>query len=220
MNADSRDDRCDERTAELVRLICDEPRRPSAALQFWLETAQTAREELNESRELTRAVRAALLPEPMPASLRERIGWELAALEAPKRWGRREPFQLGVAAAAACLLVALLVPGGAELAPENEQAGGWAVIALTSEDAAVLVESSLTLSWDGSELSVKLLRGSVERVSQDLRGENASSSLPWNSGEDWDMPGGDVDASGWLQERGVDLVRGLTGSRVACDSAV
>jgi hypothetical protein len=129
------------------------------------------------------ALRAALRPEALPPTLRQRV---LADLHGRSGAGRRpglRTLSLVGLAAAACVLVAVMVPSSGPQSPDS-------AVALSSGEAAEIVAAYGVLTWDSPvDYTLDMLQGSLHEIQQTLRRDSGSSSLlPSDRGDDWDVP--------------------------------
>jgi hypothetical protein len=136
--------------------------------------------------DLLASLRVALRPEPLPATLSERIRADLdRRCVAARRSGLRAVHVVW-AAVAACLAVAVLLPPRtAPRAPDS-----FAPVSLTSDEAAEVVAAYAMLSWDSpADYTLDALDTSLDRLERALRREAGSMTLlPWSNDDDWDVP--------------------------------
>lgn len=176
---------CTRYRDELLRVACGDERgdMPAAARQH-AESCEKCRAALAESQELLAAVSTALQPEPLSATVEARIHARLnqVTVSAP-RATLRLLRPICTAAAAACLLIALLIPrGGYEQTPVT--------IALSGEEASAILSAYAALQWSGSvEYSIDQLNTQIDDIKQVVQREtDADSVLPWDAEDDWDVP--------------------------------
>jgi len=205
MNDERRDNACERHREELLRCSYDAGVEPSPDLRAHLDACEPCRVLLDETRSLVQLFSTALRPEPLPSSARQRI---VSRLDAEFRTGRHRwvlPLRILGTAAAACLLVAVLVPwrGGVGDTKPGTETGE--PVALSENDTAVIAAAWMLSSWDDAaiEYSVDALSEKVADVSQMLEREEGSGSLlPWGADDDWDLPTVDMETSGARDIRG------------------
>ena len=136
--------------------------------------------------ELLVSLRDALRPEPLSPALADRIrtGWESRAVPAGRL--RLPAMHMVGLAAAACLLVALLLPPR----PITRTRRPAAPVALSSDEAAAIVSAFGVLAWDTPlDYSLEVIGASLDEVERALGRESESRTLlPWSSEGNWDVP--------------------------------
>jgi hypothetical protein len=132
---------------------------------------------------LLASLRDVLRPEPLPAALGDRIRAEWESRAAPVGRLRLPVIHLVGMAAAACLMVALLLP----TARTRQHA---APVALSSDEAATIVSAFGVLAWEGPvDGSLDVISTSLDEIERELARESESRTLlPWNSDDNWDVP--------------------------------
>jgi hypothetical protein len=132
---------------------------------------------------LLASLRDVLRPEPLPAALADRIraGWESRA--APAGRLRLPAIRLVELAAAACLMVALLLPPA-----RTRQAAG--PVALSPDEAGAIVAAWGVLAWEGPvDGSLDVISASLDEIESALGRESERRTLlPWSSDDNWDVP--------------------------------
>jgi hypothetical protein len=133
---------------------------------------------------LVSALRKALQPEPLPATLADRIRADWHSRSAAGRRLRLGPWQMVGAAAAAAVLLAVLLQG--DLAGRTSQP---AAVALSPDEAAAIVTAFGTLVWESpTDYSLDVVNASLVDIAGALRRETDSATLlPWGSDDDWDV---------------------------------
>jgi len=136
--------------------------------------------------ELLASLREALRPEPLTTVLADRIRADWRSRSAPARRLRLGPIRAIGLAAAACLMVALLLPP--RPAARTRQAA--APVALSSDEAAAIVSVFGVQAWDGPlDYSLDVIGASLDEIERALRRESESRTLlPWSSADNWDVP--------------------------------
>jgi hypothetical protein len=138
-----------------------------------------------EADERLAPLRSVLRPEPLPATLRQRILAEFDGRGlAPRRRGL-PPVHLAWLAAAACLLVAFVLPRRTDV----ESARSLMSAPLSPNEAAEIVAAYRVLSWDSSaDYTLEAVDLSLRSIERTLRREaNGTSVLPWGRDDDWDV---------------------------------
>jgi hypothetical protein len=89
-------------------------------------------------------------------------------------------------AAAACLLVAVLLPP--RRAPQASDT--FTPVSLTPGEAAEIVAAYAVLSWDSPiDYTLDTVDASLDGIDRALRREAGSTTLlPWSDDNDWDVP--------------------------------
>jgi hypothetical protein len=132
---------------------------------------------------LLASLRDALRPEPLSPALRDRIraGWESHVVPAGRL--RLPAIRLIGLAAAACVMVALLLPTARTRPPA-------APVALSSDEAAAIVAVFGVLAWEGPvDGSLDVISASLDEMERALTQDSESSALlPWSSDDNWDVP--------------------------------
>jgi hypothetical protein len=140
----------------------------------------------NADDELLAALRVALQPEPLPASLVDRIQMDFDQRTGTGRPRGLPKIHLIGLAAAACLLVAVMLP------PENDHRAARQLAPLTfsSEEAAEIVAAYGLLSWDCPvDYTLSALDTTLDDLERTLRGDaSGDRMLPWGREDDWDVP--------------------------------
>lgn len=136
--------------------------------------------------ELLESLRTALRPGPLPPALvtRVRADWERRSTVIRRL--RVPPMHLVGLVAAACLMVALLLPPR----PAVQTAERTALVALSTDEAAAIVTAFGILTWDGPvDYSLDVVDASLDNIERTLRREaDSETMLPWDSNDDWDVP--------------------------------
>lgn len=136
--------------------------------------------------ELSAALRIALRPEPLPASLVDRIRMDLDRRSGAVRRRRLPKTHLIGLAAAACLMVAVMLPA------ENDHraARQAAPLRFSPEEAAEIVAAYGLLTWDCPvDYTLSTVDGALADLERTLRGEaDGYRMVPWGREDDWDVP--------------------------------
>lgn len=177
----------DDVAAALVRQACAANAPLPPALADELQTDATLRAEFEASRALADQLRSALAPEPLDDALHRRIVARVRQQSATYTHPLRR-FNLGVAAAAAAALVAILNPWYTA----HQTASSADTLTLTSNEAAAIVAAMQETSW------VTSVSYRVDQVEARLKSLTEQSALPWGEGDDWDVPRSDAGTSGRL----------------------
>jgi hypothetical protein len=196
MNCERQPDICDRHRAELLRLMYDGAQ-PSAELQSHLAACGLCRQTLESWRKLTGPLRAALEPEPLPGELARCICDRLDARPVARRGARLVPLSVAWAAAAACLVAAILIGWPGRNRPPANIEPGEERIELSEADAALIVAACTRWGWDSpADYLVEAVAEQVEQVARAMqRQEDAGGLLPWGPEDDWDLPAANLDAS-------------------------
>ena len=158
--------------AERAQVACGD--RPSASQAAHLAQCTACRQDVTGMGELVSQLQDALGPGPLPESLRARINAKLVRSRR-HRWLR---VAFPGALAAAVLLGVLFVPNR-DKAPITEP--------ITPAEAALLIEVSAVLEWDGpAEYSLPAIGERVQGLAQVE--DDAGLRLPWSKDENWDVP--------------------------------
>lgn len=132
---------------------------------------------------LLTSLRDALRPESLRPALANRIraDWERRATPAGRL--RLPALHIVGLAAAACLIVALLLPTTRTRQPA-------ARVALSSDEAAAIVAAFGVLAWEGPmDGSLDVISASLEEIERTLgQDSDSKTSLPWSSENNWDVP--------------------------------
>ena len=136
--------------------------------------------------ELLSSLQSALRPEPLPASLTERIraNWDRRG-ESRRTIKFPRPVWLGLAAAAA-VTIAFVIPPMTSESPTRAVAS----VELTEEEASAIVQALAVMDWDGTvEYSLDLVDASLD----DLQGAfyadpDTDGTNSWLSSDAWDSP--------------------------------
>lgn len=198
MSSDPARQHCAVYQDELLRLTCGHTAALSPELEAHLASCPTCREELDTNLHMHAELAEALAPEPLPTNFTQRIRREIDQINHSRTPRHLSLWRWVNAAAAACLLATLVWPVNWQNkltannpAPQEQQ------IALTDEDAAVIVAAFTTLNWESTvEETVDHLATRVDDVSRRLQREASEDSiLPWGPDDDWDLPSTDANTS-------------------------
>jgi hypothetical protein len=95
----------------------------------------------------------------------------------------------GVAAAAAAIGL-VLIPRALRSEPGLET---WVP---SAQEAATIAQAYALLAWDNPEDSMAYIETQVQKVAETLEpGADRTGDLPWEAGDDWDVPTADADSS-------------------------
>ncbi len=189
MTPDKHHNPCDAFADELLRLCCGDDEHPSPALTEHLDACPRCQAAFDQTADLVGTVRELVEPEPLTAETTQRIRAAFDPRVTHRATYRLWSLRLAGMAVAACLLFALAWPGtSTDTARVTASTNGG--IALSADDAAVIVAAYSQFAWEGpTEYSVELLEEQVDDVTQQVqRRAKAESYLPWDSDDDWDLP--------------------------------
>ena len=161
------------------------------------DKADTHFDDANDA--LLTSLRDALRPEPLRPAFANRIraDWERRAMPAGRL--RLPAFHIVGLAAAACLMVALLLPSTRTRQPV-------APVALSSDEAAAIVAAYGVLAWEGPmDGSLDVIGASLDEIERALGpGSESRNLLPWGNEDNWDIPPAAEDGASqsWMPWRG------------------
>jgi hypothetical protein len=197
---------CADLRNALLRVMYDEDAAVPAELQSHLTDCPACRAAVSAAREFAATMRTALEPEPLSAHALEQVRRRIEPGRTRRRVPRLISIGVTVGALAAGLVAALVLPTRPRpSAMTASQANGHGAMALSADDAAMILRTYGDLGWDGSvETSLDLLREKVNDVSRDLGLESqghSKTALPWDRENDWDLPAGDNGTAGSMTNR-------------------